>query len=189
MGRLKELVTGEVVHERNIQVRSYPLEDGSLLVEGILRDERFITGYHWDGRVRPPGVVHELCIRFLVGGWPLEILDAEAEMLQVPDEGCPEAEEAVRRLIGLPILSGYSQAVKRAMGETRGCLHLTHLALVMGTAALHGYWTQRSREPMALPDSWEEWPGIHALLDSCHLWTREGPMVSKLRQAIETRGR
>jgi len=42
MATLKELIKGAPVHERKLELRSYPLEDGRLIVEGWLRDERLV---------------------------------------------------------------------------------------------------------------------------------------------------
>jgi hypothetical protein len=80
MGNLKNLIHGEPVHERRLELRTYPLEEDKIVVEGSLKDDRLRKGYHWDGRPRPKGTVHWMCVRLLVGGWPLTILDAEADM-------------------------------------------------------------------------------------------------------------
>ena len=89
MSRLKDLIREAPVHERRLTFKTYPLENDRVIVEGWLRDERFAAGFHWNGQSRPPGVVHWMCVRLLVGGWPLSILDAEAEMPGVPHELCP----------------------------------------------------------------------------------------------------
>ena len=58
MTPLKELIQDAPVHERKLELRSYPLEDGRIIVEGWLRDERLVDGFHWNGLPREPGVVH-----------------------------------------------------------------------------------------------------------------------------------
>ena len=42
MTRLKDLIQGTPVHERRLHFRTYPLNDERLIVEGWLRDERFV---------------------------------------------------------------------------------------------------------------------------------------------------
>jgi hypothetical protein len=101
MNRLKELIKGTPVHERRLELRTYPLENDQLIVEGWLRDERLIQGFHWNGERRQPGVVHLMCVRMLIGGWPVTILDAEAEMSETPHELCPSTLEGVKKIIGL----------------------------------------------------------------------------------------
>jgi hypothetical protein len=185
MGRLKELIKGSPVHERRLEFRTYPLKDGRLIVEGWLRDERFKPGYHWNGRPRPPGVVHWICVRMLVGGWPPCILEAEAEMPQVPHELCPTTLESVKKVVGMTIVSGYSEEVRKRLGGIQGCTHMTHLITVMGPAALHGYWNHYSRKRRPLPRSMDQIPGLEYLINSCTLWKEDGPMISAVRAELE----
>ena len=185
MATLKELIKGAPVHERRLELRSYPLEDGRLIIEGWLRDERLVDGYHWNGVPRDHGVVHWMCIRFLVGDWPLTILDAEGEMPNVPHQQCPSTLEGIKRAVGIKIVAGYSEQIHRVFGGVRGCNHLTHLMMVMGTAALHGYWTQHSRERRPVPRSLDEFEALPQLLNSCALWGKDGPIMKDLKSAIE----
>jgi hypothetical protein len=189
MATLKDLIKGAPVHERRLELRSYPLEDGRLIIEGWLRDERLVDGYHWNGVPRDSGVVHWMCIRFLVGDWPLTILDAEGEMPNVPHQLCPSTLEGIKRAVGIKIVAGYSERIRRIFGGVRGCNHLTHLMMVMGTAALHGYWTQHSRERRPVPRSLEEFEALPQLLNSCALWGEDGPIMKDLKSAIEVSGK
>ena len=187
MASIKDLIDDAAVHERKLEMRTYPLKDDRLIVEGWLRDERLVPGYSWDGRPRSPGVVHWMCVRLLVVGWPLTILDAEAEMKTVPNELCPTTAESVKRLIGLSIVSGFSGKVRKRLGGIRGCSHLMHLVLSMGPAALHGYWSQRSRTPRPLPRSLDEFPELTALVNSCKLWREDGPLMKMRQEVLERR--
>jgi hypothetical protein len=189
MATLKDLIKGAPVHERRLELRSYPLENGRLIIEGWLRDERLVEGYHWNGAPRESGVVHWMCLRFLVGDWPLTILDAEGEMPDVPHELCPTTLEGIRRVVGLKIVAGYSEEVRRLFGGIRGCNHLTHLMMVMGTAALHGYWTQHSRKRRPIPGSLEEFEALPQLINSCALWGQDGPIMKNLKATIEASGK
>jgi hypothetical protein len=185
MSRLKDLIREAPVHERKLTFKTYPLEHDRVIVEGWLRDERLVQGFHWNGQSRPPGVVHWMCVRLLVGGWPLSILDAEAEMPGVPHELCPTTLEAVKKIINVDIVSGYTDEIKMRLGGVEGCAHLTHLILAMGPAALHGYWTQRSRKRRPLPRSLDEVPGLSLLINSCRLWKEDGPMMRMIRETLE----
>ena len=186
MATLKELIKGAPVHERKLELRSYPLEDGRLIIEGWLRDERLVDGYHWNGVRRDPGVVHWMCIRFLVGDWPLTILEAEGEMPNVPHDLCPTTLEGIKRAVGIKIVAGYSEQIRKIFGGVRGCNHLTHLMMVMGTAALHGYWTHHSRKPRPIPKSLEEFEALPQLVNSCALWGADGPIMKDLKSAISS---
>jgi hypothetical protein len=187
--RLKDLIRNSPVHEREIAVRTYPLEDERLIVEGWLKDTRSVSGYHWDGQPNPAGVVHWMCVRLLVGGWPITILDAEAEMPGVPHELCQTTRDGVKRMVGIPIISGYGEAVRERLGGVLGCAHLTHLVTTMGPAALHGYWTQHSRKRRPLPRSMEGLEGLETLINSCRLWREDGPFVQEIRETIQKKTR
>ena len=186
MSRLKALIHNAPVHERHLEFRTYPLEGERLIVEGWLKDERLVPGYHWNGKSRPTGVVHWMCVRMLVSGWPVTILDAEAEMPDIPHELCPTTLESVKRIVGLSIISGYSEAVHRRLGGVQGCAHLTHLIVTMGPAALHGYWTQISRQRRPIPRSMDEFLGLPQLMNSCKLWKEDGPFMQMIQEALKT---
>jgi hypothetical protein len=185
MSRLKDLIRNTPVHERRLDFRTYPLENDRLIVEGWLRDEQLVPGYHWNGKHRPTGVVHWMCVRLLVGGWPVTILDAEAEMPDIPHELCPTTLESVKRIVGLAIVSGYSEEVHKRLGGVQGCAHLTHLIVTMGPAALHGYWTQQSRQRRPIPRSLDEFQGLTTLINSCRLWKEDGPLMQMIRETLE----
>lgn len=176
----------EPIHQRKMSITTYPVGDFQVVVEGRLDDCRLVEIYrHWDSAPRDKGPVHGLVVRFLVGDYPLAILDAEAEMPVVPNGECPDAAESVKKLIGLSITAGYSDRVRTLIGSFAGCTHLTHLAVVMGPAALHGFWTHYARHPRPAPKSFEELEGLSYLLNSCHLWTEDGPYVKSLRQMFD----
>ena len=187
MNSIKDLIKDRPVHERRMRIQTFPLEDGRLVAEGWLRDERLIDGYHWNGEKRPSGIIHHLCVRLLVGGWPVTIMDAEAEMPRVPHDLCCTTQESVKKLKGMAIVSGYSEKVRHLLGGVKGCNHLTHLVVVMGTAALHGYWTQRSKKKQPIPGSLEEFQGLSNLINSCALWEEDGPIIQEIRSMLKER--
>jgi hypothetical protein len=187
MTTLKEMIQGVPVHERKMDFRTYPLEDGRLIVEGWLRDEQLVPGYYWDGNARPERVVHSMGARLLVEGWPPAILEVEAEMDVIPHEACPTAMESVKEIIGLSISSGYSEEIRRRLGGPKGCAHLTHLITALGPAVLHGYWTQKSRTPPQVPKSLDEIAGLSILINSCRLWSEDGPFLRKIKETLAGR--
>jgi Protein of unknown function (DUF2889) len=185
MSTLKDLIKEAPIHERKLTIRTYPLENDRVIVEGWLRDERLVSGFHRDGRPRPPGVVHLMGVRLLLGEHPLTIIEAEAEMSTTPHELCPTVADSVKKIIGLTITSGFSDLVRQRLGGTEGCSHLMHLVLAMGPAALHGYWAHLSREPQPVPRSFEEIPGLPYLLNSCQLWKEDGPLIQQIKGMFE----
>jgi hypothetical protein len=185
MSILKELIKETPIHERRLTIRTYPLEDNRVIVEGWLRDERLIFGFHRDGQPRPPGVVHLMGVRMLLGDFPITILEAEAEMSTTPHELCPTVAETVKEIVGLPIVSGFSDQVRKKLGGAEGCSHLMHLILAMGPAVLHGFWAHQSRDPQPVPRSFEEIPGLPYLINSCQLWKEDGPLIQQIKGMFE----
>ena len=183
---LKERTNGSPIHSRSLDLKTYPLDEDRIIVEGWLKDERFKKTYDFGGRKRSPGLVHHMVIRLLVeGGMPLTILDAEAEMPHVPREHCHDTRESVKKIIGLEIKSGFSEKVAKMIGSVEGCAHLTHLLIVMGQEAVHGYWANKGDSSREVPDSFEEIEGLSYVINSCLLWREDGPLVHELRELIE----
>lgn len=185
MSTLKERILQNPVHERRIEIRTFPLGNDQVIVEGWLRDERMVSGYHRDGQPRPPGVVHKMCVRLLLGGRPLTILDAEAEMPTVPHPLCPTVAETVKKIIGLPIVAGFSEQVRQKLYGVEGCSHLMHLILAMGPAGLHGFWADQGRKSASVPRNLNEIPHLNLLINSCRLWRTDGPLLAQLQEALE----
>ena len=187
MPKLEDRIKGDPIHSRLLSLKSYPAGEGGIVVEGSLKDERFQAIYDLSGARRDEGVVHHLVIRILVGGTPLRILDAEAEMPHVPREGCRETQDSVKRIVGLEIRSGFGERVHKLIGGVKGCAHLTHLMIVLVQEAVHGYWTHKMGKPEPPPQSLEDVEGLAYLIDSCRLWRENGPLVKEIQAFIKQR--
>jgi hypothetical protein len=124
MKSLKDLIRDNPVHQRRLEFSTYALADDRIIVEGWLKDDRFVPRHHLDGNVSPPGKVHRICVRLLLGGWPLSILDAEAQMPVVPHDQCPSAQDTLKKIIGLTITHGYGDKVIERIGGIKGCAHM-----------------------------------------------------------------
>jgi hypothetical protein len=175
------------IHQRVLDMSSYALDDDTIVVEGTLRDESFRPVYELSGQKRDAGVIHHMVIRLLIGGTPLRILDAEAEMPHIPMPLCLTTQESVKKIIGLKIKSGFGEKVHKLIGGVKGCAHLTHLLIVMVQEALHGYWTHKMRKPEPAPPSLEEIEGLSYLLNSCNLWREDGPIMEEIKDFIGRR--
>lgn len=184
MRRLKDLIQGPAVHQRKIDIRTIPVENRQIIVEGWLTDHRLLEGYHWDGRPRPPGVVHRIGVRLLVGDWPPAVLEAEADMVNIPHELCGPVADSVKKIVGVAVAAGFSEQIRRRLGGVEGCSHLTHLILAMGPAILHGFWAQHSRQPRPVPRSRDEVQGLPYLINSCRLWQEDGPLLQLVDETI-----
>lgn len=184
MGRLASLKTEPPLRERKMEFHTYPVEGEKILIEGCFRDERLVGGYDWDGRLRKPGVVHLFYVRMLLSDWPLTIEEVEADMEIVPRAMCRDMESSVQAVRGVAIEHGYTREILRRIGSVRGCTHLTHLIVAMGPASLHGYWTNRSTDPLPLPDSVDQLPGYAHLVGSCKIWAPDGRFIREMEKRI-----
>ena len=170
----------KLVHTRKIEINTFDLDDHRVLVEGELEDTR-----------RPPSVeesetgpflVHHLIARIWVQGPDLTISAVDAEMKRIPRQECPDVLPAVQKLVGVKIITGFTQKVKDLIGNVRGCSHLTNLFLTLGPVAVQGYWAAYGRKPGARSlDN----PAISRVINSCHVWRKDGPLVQSLIAAMQ----
>lgn len=190
MTKLKDIIAkAPPVHERRLEFKTYAVSDDKIIVEGRLKDDRFVPRYHLDGRLSPPGKVHRICVRLLLGGWPLSILDSEAEMPVVPHDECRSLQDTVKNVIGLTITHGYGDRVIEHIGGVKGCTHMVQLIVAMGNAGLHGYWAHRLKIHRPLPGTLEQIPELDYVIDSCMLWKKDGPLLKNIQASLALRAK
>lgn len=180
MDNLKRFTTAAPIHSRSIEIKSYPVDEDSIVVEGWLRDERFQRVYDVTGEVHDPGPIHDMAIRIKVGGSPMAIHDAEAEMDHVPLAFCHTTRDIIKQIVGLEIKAGFAKRVKALMGGEKGCSHLTHLLTVMSQAAFQGYLNYKRLKQEPIPHSLSDVEGVDNLVGSCRAWSADGPKMEKL---------
>jgi Protein of unknown function (DUF2889) len=185
MTSLKEMIHANPIHSRIMDFKTYALENERVIVRGRLTDERFQTVYDLGGQVRDKGVVHDMVIYLLIGGMPLTILEADAEMPHVPLDLCTTTRESIRRIVGLEIKSGFGEKVHKLIGGGVGCAHLTHLLVVMAQAALHGHWTHKMSRRRPVPRTLDEIEELSYFVDSCALWKEDGPIVQGIKKILD----
>jgi hypothetical protein len=57
---------GKKLHTRNIEVTTYDYDGQRIIVEGILKDDRFQDSYLMTGEKVSGGAIHHMAIRLLV---------------------------------------------------------------------------------------------------------------------------
>jgi hypothetical protein len=170
----------ELIHTRNITVNTYEVGDNRLMIEGILKDDRFFPSYFYSAKRHiDPGAIHHIIIRMNISLPEIEITGAEAEMAAVPNDICREVENLVEKLVGLRIKRGFTQKIRTLIGGTNGCLHMANLIISMGSAAIQGQWAYYSRNreghTVRVPEV-----DLSLLLNSCWLWRENGPYYSRI---------
>ncbi len=165
----------KVVHSRRISIQSYDLGSGCILVEGKLKDHGHLPKHK---RISDEvGIVHDMLVRLKVRGPGMLIERAEAEMPHHPRKECPQMLPSIRNLEGIEIAPGFTLKVKKTLGGTKGCAHLTSLIIAMGDSAVQGYWAAYAGRNTA--GRREE---IKTFINTCHVWKEDGPIVRELRQ-------
>lgn len=164
------------VHVRQTEIKTYDLGEHRVLVEANLRDTR-TPPRTAEAAESPMVLVHDLVARIWVQGPDLTIAAVQAEMRQVPREMCLEILPDMQKLVGLKIVTGYTQKVKKLIGDVKGCSHLTHLFLNLGPAAVQGYWAAYGRKPGARSLAN---PALSRVIDSCRVWRKDGPLFRTL---------
>ncbi len=171
----------KLVHTREISMRTSDLGDHHILVEGNLIDHRYRP--HPTEASEESELVHHMVIRLKVKGPRMLIEQAEATMPHHPREECPEVLPWIRNLEGLEIAPGYTMKVKRAIGGTKGCAHLTSLVIAMGESAVQGYWSAYGAESERAGLREQT---IKKFINTCHLWKEDGPIIKGLRETLES---
>ena len=170
----------EKIHNRNIDVSSYIVDEEHILISGEFKERNLITVYKRSGKVREPSVFHHMQIQLLIKVSEIKIVDLHVKMPGAPQEElCREMETSLDEIKGLIIAPGFTSKVKKIAGGVKGCVHLTTFLLSMAPAALQGYWTFKDRSQQRVDDSSE----INLyLIDTCWVWRQDGPLVKELKK-------
>jgi len=175
------------VHNRTVTISTYRAGEDSIMVEGILKDTRHCSIYSvTTGEQHPPGTVHEIGLRLLLGA-SLEVIDLEVDMPHMPRNECYEMARSLNPLMGRRISSGFTSWVKKTFGGPNGCTHLNALLLAMAPAAVQGLYSAAMMEPRTVGEASMILDSGY-LVDSCRIWRSDGPLVKEFKAAIK-RGR
>jgi len=166
----------EEIHNRNLNISSYIVDDEHILISGELKEKNLITVYERSGESIEPNVFHHMQIQLLVKRAELKIVDIYVKIPGAPhDDICREMENSLDEIKGLVIAPGFTSKVKKIAGGIKGCVHLTTLLLSMAPAALQGYWIFEARKEHRSENS--EFDIGEYLIDACWAWRKDGPLA------------
>jgi len=180
MGQLK----GKKLHTRNIEITTYEYDGQRIIVEGLLKDDRFQESHGITGETFPGGVVHHMVIRLLVNCANLVIEDIETELISVPGEVCRETIDSLAPIKGLSITKGFTLKVKKIAGGNRGCTHLVELLQAMAPAVIQGFSAYRALKP-ADYDPEQAKRIFHFVANTCRGWHEDGPFVARFKKKFD----
>jgi hypothetical protein len=172
---------GKKLHTRNIEVTTYDYDGQRIIVEGILKDDRFQDSYLMTGEKFPKGAIHHMAIRLLVKCSNLLIEDVEVDMISVPRKVCRETIDCLAQIKGLTITKGFTLKIKKMAGGNKGCTHLVELIQTMAPAVFQGYAAYQAQKPASL-DSNHARMILQFLINTCHAWREDGPYVEMFKK-------
>ncbi|HKY94858.1 MAG TPA: DUF2889 domain-containing protein [Kiloniellales bacterium] len=171
-------VPREHLHRRTYEFQGYRRADRLWDIEGRIVD---VKAYGFDsqdrGRVEAGVPVHEMAIRLTVDD-RLVVKAIEAVTEHGPYNLCGAIAPNYQAMVGVRVGPGWRQAIKARLGGAAGCTHMSELLMAMATPCYQTIYPVLSRERRAAEGEPEEemWPG---LVDSCHAYASDGPLVKK----------
>ncbi len=180
------------IHTRDIRCRGYRRQDGLWDIEATLEDTK---AYSFDNLDRAGIVagepIHRMHLRLTVDD-AMVVHAAEAVTEAGPFNLCGDITPVFAKLVGLAIGPGWRKAVLERMAGVHGCTHLTELLLgPVTTTAFQTVAAARVRrhgdgnEAPAPPAG----PGRRPpLIDTCHAFAANGPVVRRQWPAFYTGG-
>lgn len=167
----------EALHTRTVRVDAYARADGQWDLEAELVDIK-----HYDFPLRslqnsmhPAGKpVHHMHLRVTFDD-SFTITAAQAAYDAAPyGSVCSAIDSEYQALVGMNLLKGFRDTVKRRFGRTAGCTHMTELSYVLPTVAVQSMAGRRRAAEAAAPDGQRPFQ-----LDGCHALRVDGPVAKE----------
>jgi hypothetical protein len=175
---------GKKIHTRKIKISTYSYDGQRIIVEGVLKDDRFQNSYLVTGKKFPKGVIHHMNIRLLVNCSNLLIENVDVDLLAVPREVCREMINCLAQIKGLTITKGFTLKIKKIAGGNKGCTHLVELLQTMAPAVIQGFATHQLQKQGSF-DSNQTNKMIQFLVNTCHAWREDGPLVEMYKKELQ----
>lgn len=169
----------ELKHLRDVVLRGYQREDGLIDIEARMTDTKPYSFENFDrGEINAGEKLHDMWLRITMDR-DMVILSCEAAMDGTPFGICPAIAPNFARLAGLRIGRGFIKEAMRRVGGTEGCTHLRELLQPMATTAFQTLTGLKPAKAMDLS------PRNPALLNSCHAYAENGPIIARARAMAE----
>lgn len=168
------------LHTRQVICQGFEREDGLWDIEGQIIDTKTYDFPNEDrgGWVRAGEPVHHMSLRVTIDA-RLTIVAAEAVMEFTPFALCPSIAPSFSGLAGLSLGPGFKKELMARFGGVAGCTHLVEL---MGPIATTAFQTLAKRGPPVAVDR------KPAIIDRCHAFAADGPVVARLWPQFSTAG-
>jgi len=170
----------ELSHTRIVTCLGYKRSDNLWDIEGRIVDTKPYGFANKDrgGWVEAGEALHDMSIRLTVDA-QLKVIDAEAVIDESPYHYCKCISSVAKNLIGLQIAPGWTNKSKAAMGNNRGCTHLTELLGPIATTAIQTMASERIKKEAKLnrdtSDSRKNYKS--PFIGTCHSLSADSPVV------------
>ena len=143
------------LHTRMISLRLVWGEPETVVADGRIFDLRKRGIVPMAGKLRGPGVVHDMAVRLTLTYPDLCIGAVSSSMTAFPfaggpltqGEGCPDRLADVQRLVGASLREQYGPVLMGAVGGPRGCFHVFTLLRLLGPTMEWAVERERARRP------------------------------------------
>lgn len=161
------------LHQRIIDCHGYEREDGDWDIEGHLVDTKtYAFDNQWRGVIQADEPLHEMFLRITVND-DLEVLNAEAYTHHSPYQMCPNFPNQLPLLVGLKIAPGWNNAIRKTLGGSKGCTHITEL---LGRVANVAFQTVM---PLVQKKKRSQITTKPRILDTCHALNSSSEVVKR----------
>ena len=189
----------EVIHTRTYDVKAYRKDANTMLLRGIVRDQKPGGTYIADDP--EPLTVHHMVVDLEVSYPSTEIVGVKVVFEDHPHTSCPEIVPDYEKIIGLSISRGFTHKIRELFGGPRGCTHI--LALLQAMAPVTNQVRFTMMTPLAVdgkpaPTAADQMKQMRSLtpeqrlsamrfnLNTCHVWDEEGEHVQEIREGRST---
>lgn len=169
-------VKRKLMHRRRIESFGFLRDDGLWDIEASMQDlKAYDVNREFDHSVVPEGSpFHDISVTLTLDDTFL-IKEVLVTMDAFPFPSCGGAVPSFDVLKGTRIGAGWNRWLKQTFSGKVGCTHVLELFPVVATTAFQTMWQPLGEKyPKQVPGA------LMKLINSCHGWSDEGPMVSKL---------
>lgn len=170
---LTEPAARQLAHTRVVTCHGYRREDDLWDIEGRIVDTKPYRFRNRDrgGWIEAEEALHDMSIRLTIN-LDLEVVAVDAIIDASPYNYCKCVVAVAQNLVGLRIAPGWTQKSKQAMGNNRGCTHLTELLGPVATTAIQTIASEKIKRSKNKPHG-----GGNAFLNTCHTYADSSPVV------------
>lgn len=166
-------VARDPIHTRRVICHGFRRKDGLWDIEGHLTDTK---DYDFQRLFRPDLLktgepLHKMSVRITIDD-DLLIHAVEAVTDESPFPHCGDIAPKFSTLKGLNLAQGFLKEVRTRFGGVNGCTHIVEMMGPIATTAFQTIFPVLSRE--------REQSGRPPVIDSCHAFSADGPVVARL---------